>query len=131
MNRTRLLFVVIISSAVLVIVGTLAWRMLTDTPGDAGLTIARPESLTIRVLTALPVEPWIRAAAEDFNAGTHTVDGVPIEVAQVPVVIFTIAFGQDADEQLLQNIARLGGGQFRRADETDIKELYRIISTYF
>lgn len=80
MNRTRLLFVIIISGAVLVIVGTLAWRMLTDTPGDAGLTIARPESLTIRVLTALPVEPWIRAAADDFNAGTHTVDGVPIEV---------------------------------------------------
>ena len=54
-----------------------------------------------------------------------------MDEAQVPVVIFTIAFGQDADERLLQDIARLGGGQFRRADETDIEELYRIISTYF
>ncbi len=46
-------------------------------------------------------------------------------------VIFTIAFGRDADEPLLTEMARIGGGQFRRADETDIEELYRIISTYF
>jgi Ca-activated chloride channel family protein len=47
------------------------------------------------------------------------------------LVIFTIAFGEDADEQLLRNLAELGNGQFRRADETDIEELYRLISTYF
>jgi Ca-activated chloride channel family protein len=46
-------------------------------------------------------------------------------------VIFTIAFGRDADEPLLVEMARIGQGQFRRADETDIEELYRIISTYF
>ncbi|HXF63090.1 MAG TPA: VWA domain-containing protein [Caldilineaceae bacterium] len=46
-------------------------------------------------------------------------------------VIFTIAFGRDADESLLAEMARIGQGQFRRADETDIEELYRIISTYF
>lgn len=49
----------------------------------------------------------------------------------VPVVVFTIAFGDDADDGFLQEIARIGNGQFRRADETDIEELYRIISTYF
>ena len=47
------------------------------------------------------------------------------------LVIFTIAFGRDADEAMLDNIATIGNGQFRRADETDIEELYRIISTYF
>lgn len=46
-------------------------------------------------------------------------------------VIFTIAFGNDADEPLLTEMARIGQGQFRRAGETDIEELYRIISTYF
>jgi Ca-activated chloride channel family protein len=46
-------------------------------------------------------------------------------------VIFTVAFGSDADEQLLEEMARIGQGQFRRADETDIEELYRLISTYF
>ena len=48
-----------------------------------------------------------------------------------PVVVFTIAFGSNADEKLMRAMAELGGGQFRRADETDIEELYKIISTYF
>jgi Ca-activated chloride channel family protein len=49
----------------------------------------------------------------------------------VTVVVFAIAFGSDADDGLLQEIAGIGNGQFRRADETDIEELYKIISTYF
>jgi Ca-activated chloride channel family protein len=49
----------------------------------------------------------------------------------VKVVTFTIAFGRNAEASLLQRIADAGDGQFRRADETDIEELYRIISTYF
>jgi Ca-activated chloride channel family protein len=53
------------------------------------------------------------------------------EVQPVTVVVFTIAFGNDADDDLLEKIARIGNGQFRRADETDIEELYKIISTYF
>jgi len=47
------------------------------------------------------------------------------------LVIFTVAFGDDADEELLNAIAEIGTGQMRRANETDIEELYRIISTYF
>ena len=47
------------------------------------------------------------------------------------IVVFTIGFGNDADESLLSQIANIGHGQFRRADTTDIEELYRIISTYF
>ncbi|HUP78688.1 MAG TPA: VWA domain-containing protein, partial [Pirellula sp.] len=47
------------------------------------------------------------------------------------LVIFTIGFGNDADENILSSMAQIGNGQFRRADETDIEELYRIISTYF
>ncbi|NBD35203.1 MAG: VWA domain-containing protein, partial [Chloroflexi bacterium] len=53
------------------------------------------------------------------------------EAQGVPVVIFTIAFGDHADQKLLQRMAEIGEGQFRRADETDIEELYKIISTYF
>ena len=47
------------------------------------------------------------------------------------IVIFTIAFGSDADEKLMRTMAEMGGGQYRRADETDIEDLYKIISTYF
>jgi len=49
----------------------------------------------------------------------------------LPIVIFTIGFGRDADEAALTEMARIGGGQFRRADKADLEELYRIISTYF
>jgi len=49
----------------------------------------------------------------------------------VAVVVFTIAFGNDADDSLLRRISDAGQGQFRRADETDIETLYEIISTYF
>lgn len=51
--------------------------------------------------------------------------------ADVSIVVFTIGFGEDVDDDMLENIARIGGGQYRRANETDIQELYRIISTYF
>ncbi len=52
------------------------------------------------------------------------------ESGTAPIVIFTIAFGRDADEAMLYNMALIGDGQFRRADETDIEELYKLISTY-
>ncbi len=51
--------------------------------------------------------------------------------SQTQFVIFTVAFGQDADEGLLRRLAEIGEGQLRHADETEIEELYRIISTYF
>ena len=54
-----------------------------------------------------------------------------VQQAQLPVAIHTIAFGRDADVSLLRNLARIGGGRFHRADETNLEELYRHISTYF
>jgi Ca-activated chloride channel family protein len=68
------------------------------------------------------------------NASYYTIDhlrGRFEEEQAVTVVVFAIAFGNDADDGLLREIADIGGGQFRRADETDIEELYKVISTYF
>jgi Ca-activated chloride channel family protein len=50
---------------------------------------------------------------------------------ELPIVVFTIGFGEDADTATLEEMARIGGGQYRRASEADLDELYRIISTYF
>ncbi len=47
------------------------------------------------------------------------------------VSIHTVAFGRDADEGFLEELARIGGGQFYRADETTIEEVYRQIARYF
>jgi Ca-activated chloride channel family protein len=63
--------------------------------------------------------------------GTYHLQSRFEEEQTVTVVVFAIAFGDDADDDLLQEIADIGSGQFRRADETDIEELYKIISTYF
>jgi len=49
----------------------------------------------------------------------------------VPVVIFTIAYGDDADESTLRAIAEVSGGQMRRGDLETIRGLYKILSTYF
>ena len=84
MNRTRTIFIAIIAVAVLIIAASL---LFTRGSGniDTGLTVERPDTVTIRVLTALPIEPWVRSAATEFNNGDYTVDGVPIAVEVVAI----------------------------------------------
>ncbi len=82
MNRTRWIFVAIVSVALVIVGVALLWRALT--PGTAEeLTVERPDAITVRVLTALPVEPWVRAAAEDFNDSDPELEGVPLQVEVV------------------------------------------------
>ncbi len=68
------------------------------------------------------------------NSSRQTLSAMQRRIQQeagMQIVIFTIAFGSDADEKLMRTMAEMGGGQYRRADETDIEDLYKIISTYF
>lgn len=85
MNRTRTTFIVIITVAILIVAGSLLWRATSGETGNPGLTVARPAAVTIRVVTALPVEPWVRSAAQTFNAGNNSVDGVPVQVEIVAI----------------------------------------------
>jgi Ca-activated chloride channel family protein len=48
-----------------------------------------------------------------------------------PVVIFAIAYGHDADLVTLEQLAEPTGGQVREGTVETIRELYRILSTYF
>ena len=80
MNRTRLIFVGIIVAALVIVGVSLVLRGQSGGGAPAALTVERPDAATVRVLTALPVEPWVRSAAADFNAADITVDGVPIQV---------------------------------------------------
>ena len=77
----------------------------------------------------------LRTAINQIQAKGNTalIDGVwqAYTALQLQGDLEAIAFGSDADEALMRSIAEIGGGQFRRADETDIEELYKIISTYF
>jgi len=86
-----------------------------------------------------------RADAERINAVVVMTDGLENESAiglgqlirkleaqeDVPVVVFCIAYGEDADRRILQGIAEATGGQLREGDLETIRELYKILSTYF
>lgn len=45
-----------------------------------------------------------------------------------PVSIHTVGFGRNADGRLMKELARIGGGQFYRADEMTVEEVYRKIA---
>lgn len=49
----------------------------------------------------------------------------------VPIVVFCIAYGDDADFRTLEALAEATGGQVRKGDLESIKQLYKILSTYF
>ena len=63
----------------------------------------------------------VRQLANEIRAGN----------AQVPVVIFSIAYGKDADTAALQTLADASGGQVRQGTTETIRDLYKILSTYF
>ncbi len=93
MNRTRIIFISIIVVALVIVGVTLLLTNTGGNPGGAALTVEKPDTVTIRILTALPVEPWVRSAAESFNAEQRTIDGVPIQV-QVEAVDGLTALGR-------------------------------------
>lgn len=49
----------------------------------------------------------------------------------VPVIVFAIAYGGDADKGMLTTLAESTGGQMREGTLETIRELYKILSTYF
>ncbi|MGC8837419.1 MAG: VWA domain-containing protein [Anaerolineae bacterium] len=49
----------------------------------------------------------------------------------VPVVIFCIAYGDDADYDVLESLAEASGGQVREGTLETIRTLYKVLSTYF
>jgi len=50
---------------------------------------------------------------------------------RVPVVIFCIGYGTDADEGTLRSLAESSGGQYHTGDLDTIRRLYKILSSYF
>ncbi len=79
MERTRLIFISIVAAAIVIVGASLLLNRGGDN-SDGAFTLERPEAVTIRVLTALPVEPWVRGAAERFNAAETMVDGAVVAV---------------------------------------------------
>lgn len=80
MNRTRIIFfAVVILALVIVGVSFLASQLSGNIPNPT----AQP--IQVRIVSALPVEPWVTDAAKKFNAEKHTQDGRTIVVTVTPM----------------------------------------------
>ncbi len=87
MERTRWIFIGILVVVLLIIGVSVVARIVTggNTPDETELVLVAPETITVRVLTALPVEPWVRDAATAYNATNPTLNGVPVKVEITPM----------------------------------------------
>jgi hypothetical protein len=97
-RRTQAVFFLILGAVLLVVSAGLGWRRLA--PGQAQQPlIATPKGpVQVRVLTALPVEPWVREAAQKFNASGARQDGQPIEVQVIAMDGLTALGKFDRDD---------------------------------
>ena len=77
-TRSKVIFAAIILLA-LVIVGV---SLLVNQGGNtvAGLTVEKPAEVNIRILSAIPIEPWVREMATKYNAENHKVGGAVVHV---------------------------------------------------
>ena len=88
MNRTRVVFFVILGVAILIVVAGLIVTQVV-LPARQSDVDATPEvsdePVQVRIVTAIPVEPWVNEAAKEFNAQEHRLEGRPIEVTIIPM----------------------------------------------
>ena len=73
----------------------------------------------------------IVAMTDGVSEGSIKVLESKIREAKTPVLIFTVGYGEDADIDVLQRIARLGEGQAYSSDPETIEKLYELVSKFF
>ncbi len=67
MSRTRIIFFAVIALAVLVVAGSLIWQGISQQNTNGPLLPDVPAKLEVRVVCALPVEPWVQEAARQLR----------------------------------------------------------------
>ncbi len=96
-RRTQAVFFLILGIVLLVVGAGLGWQKWN--PNTAQPLVATPKGpVQVRVLTALPVEPWVREAATQFNATNPTQDGQPVEVQVIAMDGLTALGKFDRDD---------------------------------
>ncbi len=63
----------------------------------------------------------LQQLADEIRAGNQ----------KLPVIIFSVAYGGDADTRLLETLSTVSGGQVRAGTPETIRDLYKILSSYF
>ncbi len=80
MNRTRIVFFVVVFVALAIVgISVLARNLGGNLPNPT------QSPLEVRVICALPIEPWVQEAAQKYNAEKHTLDGRLISVTVTPM----------------------------------------------
>ncbi len=121
-RRTQGVFFLIVGLVLLVVTTGLGWQRLNPAANPQPLVATPRGPVQVRVLTALPVEPWVREAAKRFNAGNFRQDGQPIEV-QVIAMDGLSALGKfDRDD--------FGALGERTRDQLSADELKRLETTF-
>jgi hypothetical protein len=79
-TRSKYIFAAIILVALVIVgVSVVFNRSKAPAPGS-GLTVEKPVEVNIRILSALPVEPWVREMAEKYNNEKRKVQGATVHV---------------------------------------------------
>src|SRR5512136_3373146 len=84
MNRTRIIFFVVIAGAIGIVALGLIARSLTPSANPIAPAQSN-EPIEVRVVTALPIESWVTEAANQYNSEKHTLDGRSVKVTIVPM----------------------------------------------
>jgi hypothetical protein len=99
MNRTRIIFFVIIGLAVMIVAGGLIWSQLDSRQEQEPLEPeVSDEALEVHIVSALPVADWVQEAANQFNTENRVLEGRPIQVTVTPMDGLTAKGRYERDE---------------------------------
>ncbi len=97
-RRTQAVFFLILGLVLLAVAAGLGWQRFNPAANSQPLVATPRGPVQIRVLTALPVEPWVREAAKSFNDGDFRQDGQSIEVQVIAMDGLTALGKFDRDD---------------------------------
>ena len=79
-TRSKIIFAAIIVLALAIVGVSLLLNQNKAPAAGIGLTVDKPNDVNIRILSAIPVESWVRETADKYNAEKHKVQGATVHV---------------------------------------------------
>jgi ABC-type Fe3+ transport system substrate-binding protein len=98
MNRTRIVFFVIIGLAVVIVAASLIYNWASHRVPTTPEPGADNAALEVQVVCALPVSEWVQEAARQYNTEKHALEGRTIHVTVTPMDGLTAKGRYERDE---------------------------------
>lgn len=109
-----------------------------DAKGDTPLYDALMDSIamlsqteTSRIRAIVLLSDGVDTGSRKFTKGDVITALSKARIAKVPIILVAIAYGNDADLNVLREIARASGTQVYVSNPTDITDVLTVISKYF